>query len=330
MTEGAGEARADVSLFDAKAGVRIAASPELLTMGKPKFARGLYKIIYPAVARRQATVLSALEQDLVSARLWRAAADEAPSGLTTPDTPAMVEYRAALALSPHEPVALIGLARGLLYKVARDQSKGDGRTKDLDEAAALLTQAKGRTDYLAQVAFLQGVLAKLRFNYEEAIEDFERTRNLDPYNLEAAAQAAHVKLFLGRFEQAYAEMEAVQDIAAANSEFIAGETALLSGHLDRALTYFDMAVTASPEVARNHAWRAVALLRAGRKEDAAEAAEKSQQGHPPYRPDWMAARSQFANPDAPKPRATIFVETLKRLYAGRTIEKPEVFLSSRG
>ena len=63
VTEGAGEARADVSLFDAKAGVRIAASPELLTMGKPKFARGLYKIIYPAVARRQATVLSALEQN---------------------------------------------------------------------------------------------------------------------------------------------------------------------------------------------------------------------------------------------------------------------------
>jgi hypothetical protein len=102
-------------------------------------------------------------------------------------------------------------------------------------------------------------------------------------------------MFLGQFEDAYQKMETVvvnllPDIGAPESAFLAGEIALVADHVDRALTYLDMAVRGNPTVARIQALRAVALWTAGRPSEAQAAAAQSQSLVPPFRPEQLATR----------------------------------------
>ena len=291
----AGGARADVKVCETAAGVCFSMASTPFVDDEVKFAHELYGLVFPAIARRQAESLAAAEPDSVPALLWRAAAAETVAGVAMADPPEFATYETALARDPNQLDALIGLANGLILKVARDQSKGEKRTEDLNLAMRLLARAESKAPDLPEIAFLEGMIDKLQQKYEEASALFERVRKTDPTNWTAAAEAAHVKLFLGRFDEAYAQMEAIPDIDAADAAFIAGETALMAGPLDRALVYYDMAVSHNPTISRNHAWRAVALWRAGRRHEAHEAALRSQDLKPAYLPLWMGSRAQLAD-----------------------------------
>jgi Flp pilus assembly protein TadD len=139
------------------------------------------------------------------------------------------------------------------------------------------------------------MLKKLQQQYAEAIPDFERAVRLDRTQWIAAAQVAHCKMFLGRLQEAYDQMEGVMpnllpDIGAPESAFIAGETALVSGHLDRAVEYLDIAASGNPTMPRIHALRAAALWIAGRRAEAVTAARLSQTLTPRHRSGTMARR----------------------------------------
>jgi hypothetical protein len=102
-------------------------------------------------------------------------------------------------------------------------------------------------------------------------------------------------MFLGHFEQAYQEMEAVManllpDIGAPELAYLAGEIALVADHVDRALSYLDIAVRGNPTVARIQALYAAALWSAGRTAEAHAAAVQSQALNPPFGPDQLANR----------------------------------------
>jgi tetratricopeptide (TPR) repeat protein len=62
---------------------------------------------------------------------------------------------------------------------------------------------------LAEIALEQGMLKKFQRQYREAIPYFERAVQLDRTQWIAAAQVAHCKMFVGRPDEAYDEMEAV-------------------------------------------------------------------------------------------------------------------------
>jgi hypothetical protein len=80
------------------------------------------------------------------------------------------------------------------------------------------------------------------------------------------------------------------DIGAAESAFIAGETALVSGRPERAVDYLDIAVSGNPRIARIQALRSAALWMAGRQAEARTAATLSQTLTPPHSPATMAKR----------------------------------------
>jgi tetratricopeptide (TPR) repeat protein len=225
--------------------------------------------------------------------LWRASALQLSSrvGPTKPEEFAL--YEKVLARDPKQLTALLGLGGGLILKVARDQSPH--RMDDIRRAEALMQTAYEQAPFSGEVALEQGMLKKLQQQYDEAIPDFERSVRLDRTQWIAAAQVAHCKMFVGRFEEAYAEMEAVMpnllpDIGAAESAFIAGETALVTGHPDRAVEYLDIAVSGNPMIARIQALRAAALWMAGRHAEARTAAGLSQTLTPPHSPETMARR----------------------------------------
>ena len=211
----AGGARADVDVCETAVNVCFWASSTPLIDDEVKFAHELFGLVYPAIAQRQAQALAESEPDSVPALLWRAAAAETVTGVAMTDPPEFAAYETALASDPNQFDALIGLANGLILEVARDQAKGEKRVEDLNLAVRLLTRAKVKAPDLPQIAFLEGMVDKLQQKYEEASVLFERVRKIDPTDWTAAAQAAHVKLFLGRFDEAYAQMEAIPDIAAA-------------------------------------------------------------------------------------------------------------------
>jgi tetratricopeptide (TPR) repeat protein len=181
-----------------------------------------------------------------------------------------------------------------MLRVARDQSRGVNRLEDLRRATRYVEQAKARSPNLAEIAFIEGMLDKVQARFVEADKHFQNALRDDPDDPLTAAESAHVKMFLGRLDEAYRQVESI-DVAAADAAFLAGETALIAGHPDRALTYFDWAVSGNPEIPRNPAWRAVALWRLDRKAEAHEAAVKSQKLEPPYLPYWMAQRGNLAD-----------------------------------
>jgi hypothetical protein len=65
------------------------------------------------------------------------------------------------------------------------------------------------------------------------------------------------------------------DLGAAESAFIAAETALVAGHLDRALQYIDIAISGNPKMPRLYAMRAAVLWLQGHQAEAVAAAERS-------------------------------------------------------
>lgn len=293
MTETSGEMHADVSLIDSASGATVSVFPVPADGTTVKFAREVVRSVFPGIVLHRAKILSATDPESTPGLLWRAAALQLSSrvGLTKPEESAL--YERVLARDPKQVTALLGLAGALVLKVARDQSQN--RMADIRLAESYLQTAYEQAPFSGEVALEQGMLKKLQQQYEEAIPDFERSVRLDRTQWIAAAQVAHCKMFLGRFEEAYDQMEAVMpnllpDIAAAESAFIASETALVSGHPDKAVDYLDIAVSGNPRIARIHALRAAALWMAGRQAEAHTAAMLSQTLTPPHSPETMAKR----------------------------------------
>jgi tetratricopeptide (TPR) repeat protein len=211
----------------------------------------------------------------------------------TTDSTEVELFEKVLKRDPNQLFALLGLSDYYILKVAREQSQS--RAEDIERAEGLLLRAREQAPNLAEVGFSLGMIYKLQGRFEQAGIEFERTVELDRTHWNAAAQAAHIKLFLGQFEDAYAQMEEVTgrllpDIASAETAYIAGETALMSGHLDRAMTYLELAVDGNPTISRIHAMHAAALQLTGRIEEAAIAAAKAKNLSPTYTPEIMARR----------------------------------------
>jgi DNA-binding SARP family transcriptional activator/Tfp pilus assembly protein PilF len=312
VAETADGARAEESLFDSATGARIFATPMPMSGDKTAFASELYELVYPALVLDRADKLSVHDPNSNAALLWRAEAEQTKRDARIVDPPEFALFETVLARNPDQIDALLGLADGLIQRAARDLSKGVSRTDDMTRAASLLEHAKSQAPNLAKVAFLEGMLAKLQSNFAAAYESFEIAAKRDPSDLTPTIQAAHVRMFLGEFEEAYARIEAIPDIPS-ESAFISGEMALMAGHSDLALAYYDQAISASPNIPRNYAWRAVALWRVGRKTEAHENALKSQNMTPPYLTSWMAHRGQFADKryrDARDACVAIFTEAL--------------------
>jgi DNA-binding SARP family transcriptional activator len=285
--------QADVTLYDSATGVAVSSAAIALSDVKVKFARELFRQVYPEITLHHAKVLTATQPDSISALLWRAEASRIRTRVGEADPEEFKLFEAVLAREPHQFYALLGLSECYILRVARDQSKH--RKADIERATDLLRQAREQAPQLAEIAFLEGMLNKLQGKFEQAVPDFERAFRLDRTHWNAAAQAAHVKIFLGRFEEAYAEMEEatknlLPDIAAAETAYIAGETALVAGHPDRAVSYLDMAIVGNATIARIHGLHAAALWMAGRQEAARAAAALSQSLTPPYPLAAMARR----------------------------------------
>ena len=87
----------------------------------------------------------------------------------------------------------------------------------------------------------------MQSRYADARSHFVEALRYAPDNTQAAAQIAHIDLFLGNLEQAYTEMEAIPNFDYTESSFLAAETALIAGHPDRALFYYDRAVSTTPD-----------------------------------------------------------------------------------
>jgi tetratricopeptide (TPR) repeat protein len=285
--------QADVTLYEAATGVAIATTPIQLSDRNIGFARQLFRSVYPEIALHRAKMLSAENPESIPALLWRAEAARIKTRVGEGDATEFRLFEAVLAREPHEFYALLGLSECYILKVARNQS--DQRKADIQRAGNLLRQAREQAPQLAEIAFLEGMLNKLQGKFEQAEPDFERSFRLDRTHWNAAAQAAHVKIFLGRFEEAYAEMEEatknlLPDIAAAETAYIAGETALVAGHPDRAVSYLDMAITGNATIARIHGLYAAALWMVGRRTEARDAATLSQSLKPAYPLANMARR----------------------------------------
>jgi DNA-binding SARP family transcriptional activator len=254
--------QADVSLIDSATGATVAVLPVPVHGTTIKFAREMVRSVFPELVLHQTRILSAIDPDSTAALLWRASALQISSRVGPTKSEEFALYEQVLARDPKELYALLGLAGGLTLKVARDQSPN--RMADIRRAESLMQTAYEEAPNFGEVALGQGMLKKLQQQYDEAIPDFERAVRLDRTQWIAAAQVAHCKMFVGRFEEAYAEMEAVMpnllpDIGAAESAFIAGETALVTGHPDKAVDYLDIAVSGNPRIARIQALRAAAL-----------------------------------------------------------------------
>lgn len=293
--------RADSALYESATGTRIFMAHTLLTGETSQFARNFYASIYPAVLLYHAHQLAVRDPYAVSTLLWQAAVEEARTGSRAADPPEIAKFEAVLAQDPENLEALLGLSSSLIQRAARDLSKGLNRMDDLDRAAWRLEQAKwlgqGKQQpaTMGEIAYLDGMLDKLQSNYPEAAEKFKQALTYTPDNGTAAAELAHVTMFMGQIQEAYAKMEAIPHFDAADSEFLAGETALMAKHPDRALFYYDQAISRSPTIPRNYAWRSVALWRLHREAEAHQSALKSQEMSVAYLPYWMAERAPYAD-----------------------------------
>jgi|GEM_PF-5411834 len=287
--------QADVALFDTTSGVSVAAATISIGDNAIKFARELFRFVYPEIILHRARTLARTDPDSTAALLWQAEAARIKTrvGAAAPDEASLFEN--VLSREPDQFFALLGLANTLILRTAREQSPD--RAADIARATELLRRAREQAPSVAEIAFEEGMLNKLQGKFEAAGRDFERAVRLDRTHWNAAAQAAHVKIFMGRIEDGYREMEAataylLPDIAAAETAYIAGETALVAGHPERAAAYLDMALAGNATVARIHGMQAAALWMAGRYEEARIAARESRRLQPPYSPDLMAKRGR--------------------------------------
>jgi len=293
LTEAADGIKADVSVLDSASGIHLATAPMAMTDPPFRFARHMFRYVFPEIALNRAKTLSELDPDSSAALSWRGAAAQIRTRVGSADPDAFDLFERVLARDPDNFEALMALVGGLHLRVSRNQSAD--RAADLDRSDALLLKARAQRPNLAEVAFLEGMSKKLRTRFAESAPDFERAVQLDPAHWTAALEATHVKMFLGDFEQAYQEMETVMvnllpDIGAPELAYLAGEIALVAGHVDRAVTYLDIAVRGNPTVARIQALYAAALWSAGRTDDAHAAAVQSQTLNPPFGPEQLARR----------------------------------------
>ena len=139
------------------------------------------------------------------------------------------------------------------------------------------------------------MLNKLQGKFQQASTDFGYAVRLDPTHWNAAAQYAHVMIFLGRIEEGFTLMQRsteylLPDIGAPETAYVAGETALAAGHPEEAVRYLNMAVAGNPTVGRIHALLAAALQAAGRNDEAREEANQARVLSPNYTPEVMARR----------------------------------------
>jgi len=295
LTQAMGASQADIVLFDTGSGVSVAATTIPDNGMTIKFARELFHFISSEIILHHAGFLDSTAANSTADLLWRAEASRLRTrlGAAEPDTVAL--YESVLAREPEQFLGLIGLAGTLILRAAREQSSD--RAADIAHAGELLRQARQQAPNLPEIIFREGMVDKLQGRFDAAERAFERTFMLDRTHWNAAAQAAHVKTFMGQFEDGYTEMESataylLPDMGAAETAYIAGETALVTGHPDRAVGYLDMAVAGNPSIARIHGMRAAALWMAGRHEEARIAARESQRLQPPYGPDLMAKRGR--------------------------------------
>jgi adenylate cyclase len=284
---------ADVGVIDSASGASIAGLRIPVKDTPLSFARQMVRSVFPEITMHRAKVLAATDPDSIPGLLWRAGALQMSSrvGLTDPEE--MTLYEKVLEKNPKQITALMGLGGALILRVARDQSPN--RMADIRRAEGYMQAAYEQDMFSGEVALEQGMLKKLQQQYQEAIPDFQRAVKNDPIQWIAAAQVAHCKMFVGRIQEAYDEMEKVTpnllpDIAAAETAFIAGETALVAGHPDRAVYYLDQAVAGNPTTARIHSLRAAALWMAGRQAEAHTAAMLSQTIKPPHKIDILYRR----------------------------------------
>lgn len=296
LTATDGGTEADISLLDSATGAIVATTPLALTGPPVAFAGAMRRYVATEIVLHRARTLSAASPDSIPALLWRAAAAQSRTGVGSTDPDAFALYDEVLVRDRKQLIALLALAGRLTLRVARQQS-GDraARAADIDRAASLLQQARRLAPNSAEVAFLEGMVAKERHLYEQALRDFETAFRRDPNHSHAAVQVAHVKLFLGRFEEAYDEMEvaapkSLPEGDAAEIAFLAGETALVTSHVERAVAYLDMAVADNATVARIHALRASALWMHGRAAEAHAAAAQALKIDPPFPPERAARR----------------------------------------
>jgi len=290
----AGRDRADLTLIYAETGSLIWSSSIPVGEGPPtKFARELYGSVFSEIVLHQAQLAPTHDESNVPGMLWRARASQLRTRLGVDSPDAIVLYRAALAREPENLVALLGLSDCLILRVARNQSVN--RPADIAEAQSLLLQAKPLAPNSSDVAFKEGMLSKLQGQFERASSSFEQALRIDPAHWNAAAQYAHVMIFLGRLEEGFTLMEQcannlLPDLGAAETAYIAGETALAAGRHNVAVRYLSMAVTGNPTVGRIHALYAAALQLADRGEEARQAADHARKLSPQYTPEVMAQR----------------------------------------
>jgi len=311
-------AQADVALFDTASGVSVAATAIPEDGMTTAFARTLFHFVASEVTLHRARILAATEPDSTAALLWRAEAAHLKTrvGAASPEEARLFE--AALSREPDQLVGLLGLASTLILRVAREQSPD--RAADIARAGDLLRRAREQAPSLAEIAFREGMLEKLQGRFESAEKNFERAFALDRIHWNAAAQAAHVKIFRGQFEDAFTGMELataylLPDLGAAETAYIAGETALVAGHPERAVAYLDMAIAGNATVARIHGMRAAALWMAGRHDEARAAATRSRKLEPPYAPELMMQRGRATAASRFKEARDRYVEAYRAALA---------------
>lgn len=288
----ASNVRVDVSLISTERGDAIWSGSIPIASGLPTtFARELYGYVTSEIVLREAR--NRADSTSVPAKLWRARAAQIQTRLSNEDLMAQTLYEEVLADDPTNVIALLGLSDCLILRVARNQS--NQRSADIAAIGDLLIRVKPLIPNSSDISFKEGMLNKLQGNFEQALGNFEQSVRLDPAHWNAAAQYAHVMVFLGRLEEGYQLMQAatpslLPDIGAAETAYIAGETALLAGQDQEAARYLGMAVNGNPTVGRIQALYAIALFRAGRLDEARAAVNKARQLSPGYTPDVLKQR----------------------------------------
>lgn len=292
LVDGQSSPRADVDLVSTDSGNTVWSGSIPLASGSPStFARELYGYVTSEIVLREAR--NRANSASVPAKLWRAKAAQIQTRLGTEDPTAMVLYQEILAEDPTNVNALLGLSETFILRVARNQS--GQRAADIAAISDLLIRTKPLIPNSSDIAFKEGMLNKLQGNFQQASSNFEQSVRLDPAHWNAAAQYAHVMIFLGRLEEGFQLMQAatpnlLPDLGAAETAYVAGETALVAGHDAEAARYLGMAVSGNPTVGRIQALYAVALFRVGRFDEARSAVEKASQLSPNYTPEVMNQR----------------------------------------
>ena len=279
---------ADVSLIDSPSGATVRVLPVPVEGKTFKFAREVVRPIFTEITLHRARTLAATDPDSTPGLIWRAAAMQISSRVGPIKDEELAMYDTVLARDQNQLYALLGLGGALILKVAREQSSS--RVADTTRAEQLMQRAQQLAPNLAEIALEQGMLKTFQRQYREAIPYFERAVQLDRSQWIAAAQVAHCKMFVGRPDEAYDEMEAVMpnllpDIGTAESAFIAAETALVAGHTDRALQYLVNAISDNPTMPRLYAMKAAVLWEEGHYAEAVTAAESSRKLRRPPAPE---------------------------------------------